>query len=286
LSSEDTRPRNEIFGGPAAGNDSIPRVNVMRDDFGWEVPVETVPVPSQGMIYPPDSPLYSAKTVDIRAMTAREEDILTSRALLRKGTVITELIESCLIDDSIRSRDLIVGDRNAVMIAIRITGYGQTYTTRAMCPKCNTSTSHEFNLADLGIKPLEIEPAVEGENRFEFTLPVTKKKVEFKFLTGADEEEMAAEAEKMRLLLPDMKTESTVTRRLEKTVLSVDGITDRNKIKTFVNNMPALDSRKLRTYMTDHEPGVDMSTTLECNSCGDTSKIQLPLGTGFFWPGE
>lgn len=286
MSTDGDRPRNEIFGAPNIGNDPIPRVNVMRDDFGWEVPVETVPVPSQGKIYPPNSPLYGAQTIDIRAMTAREEDILTSRALLKKGTVITELIESCLIDDRVRSRDLIVGDRNALMISIRITGYGQMYSTRASCPKCNSTTSHEFNLAELGIKPLEVEPVIEGENRFEFTLPVTKKKVEFKFLTGADEEEMATEAEKMRLLLPDMKTENTVTRRLEKTVLSVDGITDRNKIKTFVNSMPALDSRKLRTYMTDNEPGVDMSTVLECNSCGASSKIQLPLGTGFFWPGS
>ena len=143
----------------------------------------------------------------------------------------------------------------------------------------------EFDLADLAIKPLEIEPVVQGENRFEFTLPITKKKVEFKFLKGTDEEEMAAEAEKMRILFPDKKTDNSVTRRLEKTVVSVDGITDRNKIKTFVNNMPARDSRELRQYMSDNEPGVDMSTVLECNSCGASSKIQLPLGTGFFWPG-
>jgi hypothetical protein len=284
LSSDGDRPRNEIFGGAEIGNDPIPKRNIMRDDFGWEVPVETVPVPSQGKVYSHDSPVHQQQTIDIRAMTAREEDILTSRALIKKGTVITELIESCLIDDRVRAKDLIAGDRNALMISIRITGYGPEYKSQVTCPSCRTTVSHEFNLAELGIKTLDIDPISPGENRFEFMLPVTKKKVEFKFLTGADEEEISAETEKMRQLLPDMKTENTVTKRLEKTVLSVDGIVDRNKIQSFVRNMPALDSRKLRKYMADNEPGVDMTTTLECNSCGEFSKIQLPLGTTFFWP--
>lgn len=286
MSEDRDRSRNDIFGSPGVSGDPIPKVNVMRDDFGWEVPVETVPVPSQGKVYPAENPVHGAETVDIRAMTAREEDILTSRALIKRGTVITELIESCLTDKRIRAGDLIIGDRNALMIAIRITGYGQAYTTRATCPKCGAVNQDEFNLAELGIKPLEIEPVMQGENRFEYVLPVTKKKVEFKFLTGTDEEEMTAEAEKLRLIFPDKKTENLVTRRLEKTVVSVDGITDRNKIKTFINNMPARDSRELRAYMVRHEPGVDMSTVLDCSSCGVSSRVQLPLGTGFFWPGS
>ena len=90
-------------------------------------------------------PWHACETVDIKAMTAREEDILTSRAFIKKGTVITELIRSCLVDKRIDPNSLLSGDRNALMVAIRVTGYGVEYSTEVTCPVCDT---YSFNVKD------------------------------------------------------------------------------------------------------------------------------------------
>lgn len=282
--SEDRASRNQVFGSAAMAQDGIPARDVMKDDFGWEVPVESVPVPSGGKIYAPSTNLHGVSTIDIKAMTAQEEDILTSRALIRKGIVLSKLIESCVIDKNIDTRHMVAGDRNALMIAIRVTGYGSEYKTDITCPSCSHRQPYEFDLGELAIVPLEIDPVTPGENRFSYTLPVTKKKVEFKFLTGVDEEEMTAEAEKMRQIMPDREITNNVTRNLEKSILSIDGVTDRVKITLFIKQMPARDSRMLRQYMERNEPGIDMTTTMGCSNCGTSSSVQLPLGTGFFWP--
>ena len=262
----------------------IPSQNVMKDDFGWEIPVETVPIPSVGSVYPQDSPLYNRKTLQIKAMTAREEDILSSAALIKEGTVITHLINSCLIDKSFDVRDMLLGDRNALMVSIRITGYGSQYDAEATCPECAERSDQSFDLSALEIKPIEIDPVKPGENLFSFKLPVTKKNVKFRFMTGRDEEERSITAERKKKLMPGVKIESGVTSRLEQLVVSIDSVIDRNKISQFIRNMPALDSKNLRTYISEHEPGIDMTTWMRCPHCSETSKITLPMGSNFFWP--
>jgi hypothetical protein len=117
--------RSALFGGAVPAG--IQTRDVMRDDFGFEVPLESVPLPSNGVVYPSESALHMKETVEIRSMTAREEDILTSRALIKKGTVITELIKSCLIDKRIDVSTMLSGDRNALMVALRVTGYGAEF---------------------------------------------------------------------------------------------------------------------------------------------------------------
>lgn len=275
--------RNKIFmeGGSEPG---IPTRNILEDDFGWQVPVEAVPLPSEGKIYPPDSNMHGKQTVNIKAMTAKEEDILSSRALIANGTVILELINSSIMDSDVNPNDLLSGDRNALMIAIRITGYGPEYPVNMTCPGCRKTDKHVFNLADLPIKRLTIDPVTPGDNCFEYKLPVTKKTVHFKFLTGRDNDMIEAEASKMAKLFPDDYVGSSVTRRLRFSVVSIDGITDRNKIAKFVENMPAMDSSKLRSYIKNNEPGIEMSGNLNCNSCGRVSEVSLPLGASFFWP--
>jgi hypothetical protein len=252
--------------------------------IAWEVPVEVVPVPSRGVIYPAGSPLHGKETLEIRAMTAKEEDILTSRALIKQGTVITHLIRSCLIDKDVDVQKMIIGDRNALMISIRITGYGSNYTASATCPACSRESSSSFDLSSLGIKRLQINPATYGQNCFEFNLPVSKRKVFFKFLTGADEEEIQITNDRKQQLMPDMVVENNVTARLEQSIISVDGITDRGEIVRFIRSMPAMDSRSLRKFMDDNQPGIDMTVDLRCQFCSETSKISLPFGSSFFWP--
>jgi hypothetical protein len=272
--------RSALFGGAIPAG--IQTKDVMRDDFGFEVPVESAPLPSNGLVYPQESALHMCQTVDIRSMTAREEDILTSRALIKKGTVITELIKSCLIDKRIQVPDMLAGDRNAIMVALRITGYGAEYTVEADCPKCNARSKQEFNLGEMPIKRLQIEPVTKGQNVFEFKLPVTKKTVHFKFLTGRDEEEINTIQERTKK--QGAQADNIVTNRLQFAIVSVDGKTDRSSINGFIRNMPARDSMALRKFIDANEPGIDMKGNFDCPSCSDVNEVRVPLGASFFWP--
>lgn len=271
-----SRKNNAVFN--KGGSPDSPAKSVI--DF--DIPTQQVPLPSKGAVYPDDSPLNGAPALEIRAMTAREEDILTSRALIKNGTVITKLLESCLIDQSINVRDMLAGDRNAIMVGVRITGYGQGYAVDTECGECDHKQETEFDLARLPVKPLSIEPVSPGTNEFEFVLPLSAKRVRFKFLTGADEEDISKAADRMKR--KGFINESLVTTRLQYSILSIDGVTDRAAITNAVRRMPAQDSAALRKYINTNEPGVDMTQEVECTSCGVIEDVAMPLGATFFWP--
>lgn len=255
--------------------------NVMKEDFGWEVPVEIVPLPSSGLIYSPDSKLYKRETVKIKAMTAREEDILSSNALIKEGSAIDYLIKSCVIDKEIDVFDLILGDKNALMVSIRITGYGTEYRIKPQCDKCSGISDITFDLSNLEIKRLKIDPVELGSNEFNFTLPVTKKNVIFKFLTSNDDKERD---KKQKFFKDKFKIDNNVTSFLESSILSIDGIKDKNKISQFVKNMPAFDSKSLRSFIRENEPGINMSHEFMCQHCQHVNKANLAITPEFFWP--
>lgn len=279
---EEKRAGNEVFGAEDAKRAGFQVHNVMKDDFGFEIPVESVPLPSAGRVYPVESGLYNQETLDIRAMTAKEEDILTSRALIKKGTVISELIKSCLVNKNVNVDELISGDRNALMTSIRITGYGSEYQAEVVCPECSEKGKGDFSLLELPIKSLEIEPVAEGANLFEFLLPITKKKVHFKFLTGEDENQITVLMERRKK--QGWSADSLVTTRLQHSIVAIDGVKDRNKINTFIRNMPARDSLALRKHIDKNEPGVEMKSWYDCPACFESSEVRLPMGASFFWP--
>ena len=262
---------------------NIPTHNIMKDTFDWEVPIETVPLPSQGLVYDPDSRLYKVKSLDIKAMTAHEEDILTSPALMKKGETIRTLIKSCLIDKSVDTNKMLLGDRNALMISIRVTGYGPDYKAIFDCPKCNHTSSDTVDLSELSINFLELEPTEKGLNSFEFTLPVTKKKITFKFMTVGEEKELTQAREAMNKHF-DSPIETNVTSNLEKAIVAIDGIRDGNKIRHFVQNMPAYDSRVLRKFIKENEPGIKMEHDLVCANCSSASSVLVQMSREFFWP--
>ena len=278
---EDRSKKNEIFGA-ASAPPGMPTRNVMKDDFGFEVPTEAVPLPSNGSVYPVESAMHRKELVTIRAMTAREEDILTSKALIKKGTVISALLKSAILDDGFDPDHMLSGDRNAVMIALRITGYGTSYRSEVDCPSCGEKSKQDFDLAELPIKRLAIEPVAPGANLFEVELPVTHKKVRFKFLTGADEMDLAAFTEKRKKM--GQVTDNLVTTRLQYSIQSIDGINDKSKIQMFIKNMPAKDSLFLRRFIDENEPGIEMKAWMDCPSCLEHSEVRLPLGASFFWP--
>ncbi len=267
----------------ANAKDHISKIDVMKEDFGWDIPVESVPIPSDGVIYDSSSRLYKKQRVKIKAMTAREEDILSSSALLKEGTVLDHLVNSCLMED-FDSTEMLIGDRNAVLIAIRITGYGPDYKIKTTCSSCSHENKVTVDLSALPIKRLDIQPVEEGKNLFAFTLPVTKKKVLFNYPTVRDEREKSIKNKNMSKIVKT-NIESNVTDKLEMSIKQIDSVTDRNKIKHFVMNMPAYDSRSLRKFMRENEPGMEMTWEYDCEKCGSHNESFIPINANFFWPG-
>jgi hypothetical protein len=257
--------------------------NVMKEEFGWEIPVEMVPIPSNGLIYDPNSTLYKKDSLKIKAMTAREEDILSSGALIKEGTAIDHLIKSCVVEENFDPFNLVLGDKNALMVSIRITGYGSNYNIRPNCEDCGKVNDINFDLSGLEIKRLNVKPIELGKNEFEFTFPVTKKVVRFKFLTSNDERERDKKQQFFKNKM-GISVENNITSYLEAAILSVQGITDRNKINHFIKNMPAYDSKSLRSFIRDNEPGIDMSHEFMCQHCQHVNKANLAITPEFFWP--
>lgn len=265
------------------GMKSMSAAERMKQEFGIVVPAEVVTLPSKGVLYSEESGLHGKTHLDIKAMTTREEDILTSGALIKKGTVITELIRSCVVDKSVDIDHLIAGDRNALMIAIRVTGYGPIYKPEMECPACKLKQTKHFDLSQLAIKELEEEPVQKGVNEFAFQLPITKANVTFKMLTGKDEEEVVTtQARKKKLQLSPI--DSFVSDQIKSALLSVNNVTDRAKLAFFVDNMPGQDSLALREKMRVIQPGIDMTQLFECESCDYAEEVQIPIGIEFFWP--
>jgi hypothetical protein len=266
---------NEVFKAPA-------RLESLSKEVGFDVPVEAVPLPSKGLAYPPEHPLCGSEFVEIRCMTAKEEDLLTSRALLKTGTMVTHLIKSCLINKAVDPGDLLVGDRNALLVALRITGYGSDYDAKVSCPECEEAFDHTFSLTNLKIKELGAQPAVPNSNVFSYKLPISGLEVRFKLPTGNDELDMSREAEGKKKL--GSKIESTVTSRLFYTVLSIGGETNKETLRRQISNLRAGDSQKLRAYMDSISPNIDMHQKVLCPHCNVESEVVMPLGIGFFWP--
>jgi hypothetical protein len=281
--SDGREQKNAIFGGGAQGQGAVEAVDRVKAELGLDIPVEQVPLPSKGQVYPSTSPLHNCETVDVRAMTTREEDILTSKALIKKGTVITELIRSCLMSKDIDVREMIAGDRNALMVAVRIMGYGPDYKADIECSACQKiNKDYEFVLDKLELKRLEISPVQPGMNLFEFTLPVSKKVVQFKFLTGKDEEEIVVTQERMKKL--GTENDRLVSGRLKYAVQSVEGKTDKSLINAFLDKLLARDSLELRRYIEKNEPGINMNQEFACTHCDHIEEVAIPIGTNFFWP--
>lgn len=281
MSPEDERAvKNAIFAARQAAEGAAKSGPVPMQEI--QIPSAQVPLPSRGVVYPPESPLHGQEFVDIKAMTTQEEDILMSRALIKKGTVINELIRACLLTPGVTVNDLLAGDRNALMVAIRITGYGPEYVPIVQCPSCEQKSEYPINLSDLEIKSLDIEPVAPGVNRFAFKLPVSQKVVHFRFLTGKEEEEIAAQVEAKKK--KGIAVDNVVSTRLLFSVLSVDGNEDRSHIAKTITYLPARDSLALRRYMETHEPGIDMHCSFECPNCGHTEVVAVPMGASFFWP--
>ena len=280
-----SRRNSDRFGGHRMSNATPPVNAAPPEGFSFVVPTDFVELPSEGRYYSEDHPLHGQKTVEIRHMTAKEEDILTSRTLLQKGIALDRLISNILIDKSISTDSLLIGDRNAIILAARISGYGSEYVTKVTCPLCANEQKYSFDIAEPSVfygGEFEQEDMVvidKGNGIFETKLPVTKFDVQFKLLNGAEEKEYASGFDNR-----NNKEEKNVTRQLMSMLHTVNG-TELNEHKAYVvNNLPSRDSRYLREAYKLTSPNVELVEDFECNVCGHHTEMEVPLTADFFWP--
>jgi len=237
----------------------------------FKLPTEVVELPSKGLLYSEESGLKSGK-VEMKYMTAKEEDILTNQSYISKGTVLDKLMQS-LIVSKIDYNSLLVGDKNAIMVAARILGYGSEY---------KFSYAGEDQTVDLSqIENKEIDESLfkEGNNKFEFTLPHSKNHVTFKLLTHKDERDVQRELDSLKKINKDASPE--LTTRLKYMITSVEGKTETKDIRDFVDNyLLAKDSRALREHVKEIQPDVDLTFFPD----GAENRVSIPVGINFFWP--
>jgi len=237
----------------------------------FKLPTETVELPSKGLLYPEDSELAKG-TIEMKYMTAKEEDILTNQSYIRNGTVLDKLMKS-LIVSKINFDDLLIGDKNAIMVAARILGYGSEYSFEY------NGESQVVDLSTLENKSLKEELFASRVNEFTFTLPKSKNTVTFKLLTHKDEQDINRELEGLKKINKDSSPE--LTTRLKYMIVSVEGNRDKKDVRNFVDNyLLAQDSRALREYIREIQPDVDL-TFFPSNG---SNRVNIPIGVSFFWP--
>ena len=251
---------------------------------GFSVPCDYVMLPSKGRIYPPDSPLHNMEEIEVRHLTAADEDILTSRSLLRSGTAIDTLLDNVIINQSIKAEELVSGDKNAIMTFLRITGYGPEYNIEISCPDCNEDVKNEFDLSQLNMKMLDTDPVVEGQNRFSLDLP-SGVNIHFKFLTSKEDKIISDEQDKIKKMT-NSPLDHNITTRFKYQLISVDGNEDKSFITNFINVMNVRDSRAFRKYFEEIEPDVIMKQDFNCPQCGHRGEVDIPVTVDFFWPDD
>jgi len=264
--------------------------------LNWIVPTEMVDLPSRGDFYPEGHPLKGKNAIEIRHMTAREEDILTSRSLLKKGVALDKVIQSVIVDKSIKIDELLTGDKNAILVYTRMYAYGTEYETNVTCPSCGSHTKKTFDLEKHAVRhPDDEEYDDDGQlvektwertenGTFLVTLPKTKIRAELKLMTGKDEQWIQNVTKKRRKGNKAGSTDPSLMDQLRRIIVSLNGVKDQFQINEFISLMPALDSRFLRSVSAKITPTLDMAQEFHCPFCGLETEMEVPFSAEFFWP--
>jgi len=265
--------------GPAAAPHTVSAAATIGLDF--VVPTEFVGLPSRGRFYPSDHPLHNQETIEIKYMTAKEEDILASVTLIEKGLVIDRLLESIIVAD-LDPSTLLVGDRNAIMIAARTSSYGKDYKAHLFCTECEHEQDYGFDLEKINMQEKCFDQAFLSDNKilfneesgnFDVLLPKAEITIGVKMLTGKDE----VSGEKN-------KSDKVVTGMLGRFITTVDGQSDQPLVSQFIENMLAADSRYLRSILVDLTPNINLKQEFVCENCEVSKDREVPLSAEFFWP--
>lgn len=252
----------------------------------FEFPTEVIELPSKGKLYPEGHPL-SKGTVELKYMTAKEEDILASQNLIRKGVVLDKLFESVVVESGLDIGDIFVGDKNAILLATRILGYGKDYQVEVMDPFTGEPQKTVIDLAKVQIKEVD-ESLLSINNLYDFELPTSKSKIKFKLLTHKDELDINAEIQALNRLQKGKDViSSDISTRLRYMIQEVDGNNERGFVNKWVkNNLLARDSKALREYVKTISPDLDLTYEFTSDITGETEALTIPFGAGFFYPSE
>ena len=247
-------------------------------------PTELIDLPSEGHFYSEDNPLSSGH-VEMKLMTAKEEDILMNQNYIKKGIVLDKLLEGLIIDKNVKLNEILLTDKNALYIAARRLAYGDSYgPVQIKCNKCNENNQLTINLAEIKYKELDLSKFQKGENRFEFVLPYSKKTVTFKLLTHFDEQQIDGEIKTSQKILKATSS-NELTTRLKHIITSVDGNEDAAYIRKFVDTeLTSRDSLALRNYIKETSPEVDSTFNFVCEHCSNEERMGIPITVSFFWP--
>jgi hypothetical protein len=235
-------------------------------------PTEMVELPSRGLLYPKDSPLASG-TIEMKYMTAKEEDILTNQNYIQQGVVIDKLLQS-LIVTPITYGDLLIGDKNAILIASRVLGYGKDYEFEYK------GRTELVDLSEIKHKEVDYTVLKAGKNEFAYTMPSTGTNITFKLLTHGDEQLINQEVKGLQKLNKDSSAE--LSTRLKRVITSVEGDNTPATIRGYVDNyLLARDSRAFREHIKQIQPDVDLRFFPED---GPDGGVDIPIGVTFLWP--
>ncbi len=249
----------------------------------FTTPTEFVELPSGGEYYPEGHRLHGEGTVEIKFMTAKEEDILTSKTLIKQGVALERLLKSVIVDRSIDPSTMLTGDRNALLIAARKSGYGEEYNAKINCPNCNSVNEICYDLDSIDVIHPEEDESVRwnSEGNMIIQLPLSKLEVEAKLLTGKDEMYLSRtqESKRKKKLL-----ETSIQDVLKTMIVSVNGDTSKEVLNAFITKVPARDIKHLREVYKRNTPNVEMNHDFECENCGYGTVLEVPFTVEFFWP--
>ena len=273
--------RNQDRLGGVQQHDSSPPAST-GGGLSFVVPTEYVDLPSQGRYYPEGHPLHGEDTIEIRQMTAKEEDILTSATLLKKGIALDKVVENIIVDKRVDPKSLLVGDRNAIIIAARVSGYGSDYNVTLTCPNCGTKDKRVFSLNNADINHaddyFDLGVIHEGGGIFSANLHrLQDVQVQFRLMTGADETALAKAAK---------AKENFATRQLYRIVHSVNGDSSQSTVRSLIENLPMIDARLIRAAYKAVNPNVELNYDFVCGNCSNEQELEVPITAEFFWPDE
>jgi len=243
---------------------------------------EVITLPSEGLVYPESNPLAKGE-VTLKLLTAKEEDILTSTNLIRKGIVLDKLLESIVVDSDVNINDLVIGDKNAILIAARILAFGPEYKVTVTDPSENEPVEVNVDMSKLNTKEIDLSK-LNRKNEYDFTLPKSKVPIKFKIMTHGDEVAVSKDIEASMKI---MKQGNDIQARYRRLIIEVNGNRDAGYISNFVaNQLLAADSKSLRKYMNEITPDVDLKFDYTSPFTGETEALKVPIGVDFFYPTE
>jgi len=248
----------------------------------YPFPTEAISLPSKGLCYPEGSPLSKGE-ITIKLMTAKEEDILTSTNLIRKGLHLDKLLESVVVEQGVDVKDLLIGDKNAILVTSRILAFGPEYDVTVTDPSEKEAVQVKVDLSKINIQEVD-ESKLNRKNEFEFSLPVSKAQIKFKLLTHGDELAINKDIEASEKTL---KQSNEITARYRRIIVEVDGNRDFGYISNFVTNrLLAGDSKALRKYMSAMTPDLDLTFNYVSPFTGEEEALRIPFGVDFFYPAD